>query len=169
MPTCTNTTLAFGTAAPVASCTTPVTLPLNCAKETLAEKATTTNTKKQRNAVVNLIQIPPLAFSRTWPARKTHSAHRHGSPAGDRPGRDQRDALPRKQMQAAPPLSEKTFTYCCAQFTSVSQMLSSRNLDAIVLLRYARVWRRNSGGLFRCWSALPELTLRPAEERFGAA
>jgi len=39
-----------------------VMLPLNCAKETLAEKATKTNTKKQRKAVVNLIQIPPTGI-----------------------------------------------------------------------------------------------------------
>ena len=37
-------------------------LPLNCAKETLAEKATTTSKKKQRTAVVNLIQIPPTSI-----------------------------------------------------------------------------------------------------------
>src|SRR5580658_4445949 len=78
MLTCTNTTLAFGTDAPVASCTTPVTPPLNCAKDTLAEKTATRNTNKQRNAVVNFIQIPPLAFSPTWHAWKTHSAPRHG-------------------------------------------------------------------------------------------
>src|ERR1700723_956824 len=62
VPTCTNTRLALGTAAPVASCTTPVTPPLNCAKETLAEKAATRNTKKQRNPVVNLIQFPPTSI-----------------------------------------------------------------------------------------------------------
>src|SRR5580692_12102752 len=51
-------------------------------------------------------------------------------------------------MQAAPPLSEKTFTSCCAQFTSVSQIVSSGNLDAIVFLRYARAFCCNTVGVF---------------------
>jgi hypothetical protein len=51
-------------------------------------------------------------------------------------------------MQVAPPLLEKTFTSCCAQFTSDSQMLSSGNLDAIVFLHYMRVWRCNFAGIF---------------------
>jgi hypothetical protein len=51
-------------------------------------------------------------------------------------------------MLAAPPLLEKTFTYCWAQFTSVSQIVSSRNLDAIVLLRYRDIQNSSAAGLF---------------------
>src|ERR1700677_789217 len=52
-------------------------------------------------------------------------------------------------MPAAPPLSEKTFTYCWAQFTSVSQIVSSGNLDAIVFLRYRLVGICNTSHVCR--------------------
>src|SRR6202046_3469864 len=78
VPTCTNTRLALGTAAPVASCTTPVTPPLNCAKETLAEKAATRNTKKQRNPVVNLIQFPPTSILTNLARPENAFRARHG-------------------------------------------------------------------------------------------
>jgi hypothetical protein len=47
--------LALGTAAPLASWTTPVTLPLNWAKETPAVVANTIKIKKQRKASLNVI------------------------------------------------------------------------------------------------------------------
>src|SRR6202789_3128229 len=83
-------------------------------------------------------------------------------------------------MQAAPPRLEKTFTYCCAQFTSVSQIVSSGNLDAIVFLRYARAFCCNtvrvfdtSRGLVRAAAAemargapTRRVSTSPARERF---
>jgi hypothetical protein len=104
-----------------------VTPPLNCAKETLAEKATTRNAKKQRTAVVILIQIPHWHSEESGPLRK-RIPHRPRLSADNRPSRDDR-ALHRESK--------------CKQlhhFQRKRLLLVARNLHPFLKSCQAEIW-----------------------------